>query len=171
MKEVKDVYALELLVKTSSINLDNLDVVLKSVEMENEDEDVKTFTDRAYSVSKERNSDGVKITLYIVNDGTSLDERMDYLVDEEYVVSKVDAEIKTKSTGTILEYELLSNYGTQTRKEVDIVVDPLLEEVTNYLVNTLTDGNQGLHTLIFQTLEKEEYLQNILAEIIRTPLL
>lgn len=171
MKEIKDVYALELLVKTSSINLDNIDFVLKSIEMENEDEDVKTFTDRAYSISKERCSDGVKITLYIVNDGTSIDERLDYLVDEEYVVSKVNAEIKTKSTEVALEYELLNNYGTQTRKEVDIVVDPLLEEVNNYLVNNLTEGNECLHTLIFQTLEKDEYFQNILAEIIRTPLL
>lgn len=171
MKEVKDVYALELIAKTSSINLDNIEFKLNSVEMENEDEDVKVFTDRAYSIFKERCSDGVKINLYIVNDGSSIDERMDYLIDEEYVVSKVDAEIKSISTGDVIEYELVSGYGTQTRKEVDIVVDPLLEEVNNFLVQNLTEGNECLHTLIFQTLEKDEYLQNILAEIIRTPLL
>lgn len=171
MKEVKDVYALELVAKTSSINLDNIDFKLNSIEMENEDEDVKVFTDRAYSIYKERCSDGVKITLYVVNDGTSIDERMDYLIDEEYVVSKVNAVIKSLSTGTDIEYELLNNYGTQTKREVDIVVDPLLEEVNNFLVENLTEGNECLHTLIFQTLEKDEYLQNILAEVIKTPLL
>lgn len=171
MKEVKDVYEIELLAKTSSINLDNIDFKLNSVEMENEDEDVKVFTDRAYSTFKERCSDGVKIHLYVVNDGTAIEERMDYLIDEEYIISKVDAEIKSLSTGDVIEYELVSGYGTQTKKEVDIVVDPLLEEVNTYLVNNLTEGNESLRTLLFQTLEKEEYLQNVLAEIIRTPLL
>lgn len=171
MKEVKDVYEIELLAKTASINLDNIDFKLISVEMENDDEDVKVFEDRAYSVFKERCSEGVKIHLYVVNDGTAIEERMDYLVDEEYIISKVNADIKSLSTGDAIEYELCSEYGNQTRKEVDIVVDPLLEEVNTYLVNNLTEGNQVLHTLIFQTLEKDEYLQNVLAEIIRRPLL
>lgn len=174
MKEVKAVFSIDIVAKVASINLDDIKVNLKSVTMQNEDEEVIEFKDRPWDYVKERCSDGVKITLYIVNDGNTLQERMDWLLDEEYVVSSVDAEIIKESTGSVLDYELLSEYGTQTTKEINIVEDPALESALNYMFDRLTEGNETLKPVILNLLRNDDngtYMRDLVNKIASLPVL
>ena len=96
LTENKEVFKIQLVAKVASVILENIKVKLNSVTMTNEDGDVLEFKDRAYDVYKERCSDGVNIFLYIVNDGTEIQDRMDWLIGEEYYISNVNAEITLK---------------------------------------------------------------------------
>lgn len=168
--EKKDVFKIQLLVEVASINLDNINVKFNSITMSNEDEeDEIVFKDRQWDLSKERCSDGVNIYLYIVNDGTEVQDRMDYLVGEEYLISKVDAEISLESTGESLEYKVVDPYGEQTTRDMKVEVSETLETVTNYLVDRLTEGNQGLKDVIFEIIKEDEYVQDIFEQIIKIP--
>lgn len=167
--ELKEVFKIQIIVKVASINMDNIDVKLNSITMKNEDNDEVVFKDRQWDLSKERCSEGVKISLYIVNDGNTIQDRMDWLVGEEFVISKVDAEVTTCSTGEILEYEIVDPYGEQTTREIKIQVSETLETATSYLVDRLTEGNQSLKSLIFKTLEEDEYMQNVIKQIASIP--
>ena len=161
----KEVFKVTIIAKIASVNLDNVTVSLNSVTMTNEDGDEYVFQGRQWDYSKERCSDGIKIFLYIVNDGTRLEDRMDWLIDEEFSITKVDAEVKTISTNQVLEFDIESPYGEQTKREMKLQVSESLEASTNYLVDRLTEGNQSLKDLIFNTLEADEGLQKIIKQI------
>ena len=113
----------------------------------------------------------MNIFLYIVNDGTEIQDRMDWLIGEEYYISNVDAEVTLNSTGESVEYELVNPYGEQTTREMKIQVSEDLEIATNYLVDRLTEGNQGLKDLFFKALKDDEYMQKTIVAITKLPIL
>lgn len=96
---------------------------------------------------------------------------MDWLIGEEYYISNVNAEITLESTGENVEYELVDIYGEQTTREIKVQVSEELETSTNYLVSRLTEGNQGLKDLIFQTLKDDEYMQKVIESVAKLPIL
>lgn len=171
LTEKKEVFKIQLVAKVASVILENINVKLNSVTMSNDDGEVLEFKDRVYDVSKERCSDGVNISIYIVNDGTEIQDRMDWLIGEEYYISNVDAEITLNSTGESVEYELVNPYGEQTTRDMKIQVSEDLEIATNYLVDRLTKGNQGLKELFFKTLKDDEYMQKTIVAITKLPIL
>ena len=171
LTENKEVFKIQLVAKVASVILENIKVKLNSVTMTNEDGDVLEFKDRAYDVYKERCSNGVNIFLYIVNDGTEIQDRMDWLIGEEYYISNVNAEITLESIGESVEYELVDIYGEQTTREIKVQVSEELETSTNNLVSRLTEGNQGLKDLIFQTLKDDEYMQKVIESVAKLPIL
>lgn len=175
MKQLREVFTIELVAKVASINLDDIKVTkMDCVTMSNEDDEVLEFKGRVWDYSKERCSDGVKIKLHVVNDGKDLMERMDWLHGEEYVVSGVDMEVMKESSGTVLEYELVSPYGTQNKIEIDIVENPALEKAFNYAVDRLTEGNIQLKSVILDVLrddETGEYMIDLLNKIVDIPIL
>ena len=134
MKVNKDVYKVVLIAKSSSVNIDNIEVVFKSLTMKNEDDEEIIIKDRQYDVFKERCSDGIKISLYIVNDASVLEERIDWLMDEEYYIDSIDIDIHTISSGNNLEFEF-NNYGEQTTREMKVIVAESLEVSSEYLIN------------------------------------
>ena len=171
LTEKKEVFKIQLVAKVASVILENINVKLNSVTMSNDDGEVLEFKDRVYDVSKERCSDGVNISIYIVNDGTEIQDRMDWLIGEEYYISNVDAEVTLNSTGESVEYELVNPYGEQTTREMKIQVSEDLEIATNYLVDRLTEGNQGLKDLFFKALKDDEYMQKTIVAITKLPIL
>lgn len=171
LTEKKEVFKIQLVAKVASVILENINVKLNSVTMSNDDGEVLEFKDRVYDVSKERCSDGVNISIYIVNDGTEIQDRMDWLIGEEYYISNVDAEITLNSTGESVEYELVNPYGEQTTRDMKIQVSEDLEIATNYLVDRLTEGNQGLKELFFKALKDDEYMQKTIVAITNLPIL
>lgn len=171
LTEKKEVFKIQLVAKVASVILENINVKLNSVTMSNDDGEVLEFKDRVYDVSKERCSDGVNISIYIVNDGTEIQDRMDWLIGEEYYISNVDAEITLNSTGESVEYELVNPYGEQTTRDMKIQVSEDLEIATNYLVDRLTEGNQGLKDLFFKALKDDEYMQKTIVAITKLPIL
>lgn len=171
LTEKKEVFKIQLVAKVASVILENINVKLNSVTMSNDDGEVLEFKDRVYDVSKERCSDGVNISIYIVNDGTEIQDRMDWLIGEEYYISNVDAEITLNSTGESVEYELVNPYGEQTTRDMKIQVSEDLEIATNYLVDRLTEGNQGLKELFFKALKDDEYMQKTIVAITKLPIL
>ena len=171
LTEKKEVFKIQLVAKVASVILENINVKLNSVTMSNDDGEVLEFKDRAYDVYKERCSDGVNISLYIVNDGTEIQDRMDWLIGEEYYISNVDAEVTLNSTGESVEYELVNPYGEQTSRDMKIQVSKDLEIATNYLVDRLTEGNQGLKELFFKALKDDEYMQKTIVAITKLPIL
>lgn len=171
LTEKKEVFKIQLVAKVASVILENINVKLNSVTMSNDDGEVLEFKNRTYDVSKERCSDGVNIFLYIVNDGTEIQDRMDWLIGEEYYISNVDAEVTLNSTGESVEYELVNPYGEQTTREMKIQVSEDLEIATNYLVDRLTEGNQGLKDLFFKALKDDEYMQKTIVAITKLPIL
>lgn len=171
LTEKKEVFKIQLVAKVASVILENINVKLNSVTMSNDDGEVLEFKDRVYDVSKERCSDGVNISIYIVNDGTEIQDRMDWLIGEEYYISNVDAEVTLNSTGESVEYELVNPYGEQTTREMKIQVSEDLEIATNYLVDRLTEGNQGLKELFFKALKDDEYMQKTIVAITKLPIL
>lgn len=171
MEVTKQAYKVELLVNVASVNLDNIDVKFNSLSMYNEDEDnTIQFSGREYNVSKERHNDGILVKIYIVNDSEVLTERMDCLVDEEYYISNVDANITKISTGEILSYTLVSPYGEQTNRDFELVLRPELGEVYDYLADFLTEGNKELKDIIFKTLDENTDLVDYLKTIKDIPI-
>lgn len=170
MKVNKDVYKVVLIAKSSSVNIDNIEVVFKSLTMKNEDDEEIIIKDRQYDVFKERCSDGIKISLYIVNDASVLEERIDWLMDEEYYIDSIDINIHTISSGNNLEFEF-NNYGEQTTREMKVIVAESLEVSSEYLINRLTEGNNSLGDVVFKQLESSEDMQKIIQNIANIPVL
>lgn len=170
MKVNKDVFKVILIAKASSINIDNIDITFKSLTMKNEDDEEVIIQDRQFDVFKERCSDGIKISLFIVNDGNKLEDRIDWLIDEEYIISSIDAELKIISTGKILEFEY-EDSGVQTTREMKVIVAESLEVSSEYLINRLTEGNAPLGDIIFKELETSEDMQKIIQNIANIPIL
>ena len=172
MTTVKPCYQVEVVVKVPSINLDNLEIKFNSSTLYNEDEeDTIEISGRQYSIYKERCSEGVKVNLYIVNDGEDIRSRIDYLIDEEYYISSIDVEAKKISTEEILEVGLVSQYGEQTEHEISLDIDPKLEKSVSYLTDRLTEGNTALKGFIFNQLEEDETFQEIINQIVNIPVL
>lgn len=171
LTEKKECYKVEVLIKVASVNLDNIEIKFKSLTMLNEDEEAEiVFSNRQYEVSKERCSDGVKASIYIVNDGTTLTDRIDWLFDEEYVISAIEIEAIKSSTGDSLEYELICPFGEQTTRDMKVVVSEKLEKTVTYLTDRLTEGNQGLGDLILKTIKSDECIQDMLEKVINIPI-
>lgn len=166
LTEKKDVYKVEVVIKTASVNLDNVEIKFNSLTMRNEDEeDEIVFAGRQYEVGRERCSDGVKASIYIVNDGTTVQERMDWLIDEEYLISSINIEATKISTGETLEYELISPFGEQTVREMKIAVSDKLEKTVTFFTDRLTDGNQVLGDLLLKTLKSDECIQDMIEKV------
>ena len=170
--EKRQFYKLEALINISTVNLDNIDVKFNSITLCNDyDDDEVVIKDRRVVFEKDRSSDGVRLAIYILNEGTEIKDRIDYLIDEEYEIQDLDLEVKRISTDETLTYTLLCDEGEQVEKEVEIEMDPVLKKSSEFIIDRVTEGNATIKNVIFNTLKEDEDLQRIINDIIDIPVI
>ena len=75
----------------NAFNINNVNVVFNSIEMTSEEFDTPIIISNRHNIfTIEKNTSNI-VYLYIKNDGNKINERIDYLLDEEWVISKLDA--------------------------------------------------------------------------------
>ena len=76
--------------------------------------------------------------------------------------------MKVKHKRTKKEYPIRINdlIGEQVTKEVPIELPPELETSTEFILDNLTEGNQSLNSLIFETIRKSKSLQKTIETIV-----
>jgi len=165
--EKREFFELQAIVSATSINEDNIDIEFDGINLYNEDEDEEIkIRNRRTVFDIDRCSEGLKINIFILNEGNDLKSRIDYLIDEDFDVK--DVLIKVKHKRTKKEYPIRINdlIGEQVTKEVPIELPPELETSTEFILDNLTEGNQSLNSLIFETIRKSKSLQKTIETIV-----
>ena len=139
--EIREFFKLEVLVKTVSVVLDNVECQLNSIRLYQEDED-KTVTikgeDREVLFEKVRTTDGFKVNIFISNEGEELEERIDWMLDEDYEIEDIDMTIINASSSEEYEFAIQFHVGEQVEKEVEIEVNSNLKNSIQFISDNLT---------------------------------
>lgn len=150
-----DVFALVLDIPTISWS-DNIDIRFKGVTMTGVVGDVITITGRKHEVELEQVGGGiVRATIYIQNDGDQIQERIDYLLAEEYTIVP-DVDIRTLSTGKSLSCTVNFRHSTQTVRAMPIDMAPGVQETVEYLAATAVEMDPGIMSDLVKSLNAGE---------------
>lgn len=138
--ESREFFKLEVLVKTVSVVLENVECKLNSIRLYQEDED-KTVTingeDRDILFEPVRTTDGFKVHIFISNDGEELEERIDWMLDEDYEIEDIDMTITNISSNEEYEFSIQFHIGEQVEKEVEIEVNSTLKNSIKFITDNL----------------------------------
>ena len=163
--EKREFFKLQVIVPATSIHEDNIDIEFDGINLYSEDEEIE-IRNRRTVFDIDRCSEGLRINIFVLNEGNDLKSRIDYLIDEDFEVK--DVLIKVKHKRTKKEYPIRVNglIGEQVTKEVPIELPPELETSTEFILDNLTEGNQSLNSLIFETIRKSKTLQKTIETIV-----
>ena len=85
--EKRGFFQIQVIVSAATVNVDNIDINFNGITLYSEDEDkLIEIKGRRTVIEPERCSDGLRINLYILNEGDNPEERIDYLIDEDYEI-------------------------------------------------------------------------------------
>ena len=165
--EKREFFKLQVIVSATSIHEDNIDIEFDGINLYSEDEDnTIEIRNRRTIFDVDRCSEGLKIDIFILNEGNHLQSRIDYLIDEDFEVK--DVFIKVKHKRTQKEYPIRVNtfIGEQVTKEVPIELPPELQNATEFILDNLTEGNKSLSSLVFDTIRNSKTLQKSIESIL-----
>ena len=128
--EFREFFKLEVRVSSPSVIIDNIEVKFNSIILQNEDNDVIEIRNRRCIPILDRTTEGFKCTLFVLNEGNKLEERIDWLLDEDYEINFLDLTIRKKNTKEEFSYVVNKSIGEQLTKEVEVEVS---EDVNNAL--------------------------------------
>ena len=135
MRVVRDVFQLTLDISTNSF-AENVEVKFNGVKMTSVDGDEVTITKRPFEVVVEQGGNGkVRAIIYIVNDGTEIEERIDAMLNEEYELTPL-VEIHTISNGTVLTYTVNYRKSEQVQREMPVEMADGVQETIEFLTST-----------------------------------
>ena len=164
--EIREFFKLEVLVKAISINLDNVECHLNSITLYQEFED-KTITikgsDREVLFEKVRTYDGFKVNIFITNDSEEYEERIDWLLDEDFEIEDIDMTITNASSKEEYEFAIQFQVGEQVVKEVEIELNSNLKNAINYISNNLTTNLSANH--IYDIMSQNHDLTDFVSKI------
>lgn len=166
IKETREFFQLQVIVKATSINEENLNIDFTGINLYSEEEDkLIEIRNRRTVIETERCSEGLRINLFILNEGDDSLSRIDYLIDEDYEIEDILIKVFHKKTGKEYQTKINDLIGEQIKKEVPIEISEDLQEASNYILDGLTDGNTSIGNLLFTTIKNSTSLQNYINKI------
>ena len=160
MKVLKDVFQLVLNIPTNSF-AENVKVNFKGVTMTSVDGDEIVITGRKTDIVIEQGGNGnVRAIVYIVNDGTAIEERIDAMLEEEYELTPM-AEISTISNGTVLNCTVDLRRSCQTQREMPVDMAPGVQETVEFLTSTAVEFDDQFVGDLVSALNSGKYPQII----------
>lgn len=161
--EVRDFFKVEVNVSIPTVNLENVEIDFNKMILYREDDDSTIIIEhRKVIFEPVRTSEGFKVIIFILNEGEEFDERIDYMIDEDYEIENIDISIKNVSKGTEYEYYINYNIGEQVHKEVEIEVALPLKNAISYIASSL---DKNLENHVYETIngnyELIELINNI----------
>lgn len=166
VKELRDFFKFEVNIKTASVNLNNVEVEFNSLTLYSEDEEeTVVIKDRRVVFEKEKSPEGFKIIGFILNEGEVLEERIDCLLDEEYLITNIDLVIKDKNKNydyTLNKYSYMQVEGKEVEIEVSKEMQNALELLSKYSLDEFGLNQDRLSNNFFELLkDEEEFVQTL----------
>lgn len=135
MKSMRKVFSLVLDLETNSFP-DNINLVLNGVNMISPDGDVVTIVNRIHDINLDSVGGGiVRATIDIVNETEEIEERIDYMLDEEYELQPL-VDVKVKSSGKAVSWTINWRNSCQTEKMMDVNMAPGVKESLDFLTDS-----------------------------------
>lgn len=156
--EKKDFYKLEVMVETTNVLLNNLEIKFNRMSLysEYEDTEVNILDDRKVVFEPERTIDGFRVKVFILNDSDNEEERIDYLIDEEYEIQELDLSIKN-TNGVVYEYSINMEVGEQVnQKEVEVELNPEMKNAISFISNYIENDVTEMCNKCFEILDKDD---------------
>lgn len=169
IKERRDFFKLELIVETPSVILDNINVDFKGIELYSEDEEnTIEIKNRRFVIEKSKTLEGFRVLLFILNEGEELEERIDYLFDEEYQITKLDLTIKDKNkkySYKINEDSFEQVEGKQVDIEISEEVTKSLDVLSRYALEDFGISSEAAAEIFYRNIKEDENLINTLNNV------
>lgn len=138
MRVVRDVFQLALDIPTNSF-AENVRVKFHGVKMTSVDGDEVVIKNRPFEVVIEQGGNAkVRAFIYIVNDGTEIEERIDAMLEEEYEITPL-VDISTISNGTVLSGTVNYRNSYQTQREMPVEMAAGVQETVEFLTSTAVE--------------------------------
>lgn len=164
--ESREFFQIEVIIKATTINQDNINIDFKGLNLYSEDEDkLVEIRNRRTIFEFDRCSEGLKLDIFILNEDSDSTQRIDYLIDEDYEIEDILIEISHKKSGKKFDVRVNEQIGEQIKKEVPVELSQELQDSADYILDNLTEGNQSLKSLLFETLRDSESLQTYINQM------
>lgn len=151
MKVLRDVFQIVLEVPTNSY-AENIRAKFNGVEMTSLDGDHIIINNRTYEVVVEQVGGGkCNVIIYVVNNGSEIEDRIDYMLEEEYEMKPL-VEITTKSSNTILPWTINYRQSMQTVRMMDMDMAPGVKDAIDYLTSSAVDFDEAFIGKLVQEL-------------------
>lgn len=144
--ELRGFFKCEVNVTTTTVNFENVDINFNKMVLYREDDDSTiTIQDRRVVLEPVRTGDGFKVMIFILNEGEELEERIDWLIDEDYEIEEIDMSITNLLKNSPYEYSINYNIGEQIEKEVEIEVALPLKKAITYITSRMENNSLNNH--------------------------
>lgn len=164
--EEREFYRTQVIVSAPTVNQDNINIEFNGLTLYSEDEDeLISINNRKTIFEVERCSEGIKIDIFILNEGNDLKSRIDYLIDEDYGIHNFFIKVINKNTKRVLETRLNTLIGEQVTKSVPIELDEDTKESVDYVLDSLTEGNLSLNKIIYETISQNNNLKKFILSV------
>lgn len=159
--EQREFFKCEVNVVTTTVNFENVDINFNQMILYREDDDSTiVIKDRRVILEPVRTGDGFKVIIFILNEGDELEDRIDWLIDEDYEIETIDMTITNKLKNAPYEYSINYAIGEQVQKEVEVEVALPLKKAITYLTSRLE--NQNLNNHVYEIMiENNELIETI----------
>lgn len=164
--EKRGFFQIQVIVSAVTVNVDNIDINFNGITLYSEDEDkLIEIKGRRTVIEPERCSEGLRINLYILNEGDNPEERIDYLIDEDYEIETVDISVVHKKNGKVFPIRVNEKIGEQVMKEVPVEIPQELQDASDYVMENITEGNESITGVVFDTIKKSKELQTFINKV------
>lgn len=154
--EKKEVFYMEVAVSTATVNVENIKVNFNKMTLKSSEDEV-TITDRKCYSEVIRTMEGFKVKLFIENDTDNDDERIDYLIDDDYEIVDLDLSIiNDKFPSKKYEYIINDTIGEQLEKEVPVELDEDMEAGLRLACGYI--DNKEVNNYVYELFAKNEDL-------------
>lgn len=164
LKEIREFFKCDVNVEATSVHPENVEIQFNKIVLYREDDDsCIEISDRKTVVEKIRTSNGLTIRLFILNESENVEERIDYLLDEDYEIEFIDLSIKHILKNTNYDYTINDNNAEQVKKEVDVELSEDLNKVLKYVTPS---SNKKIAQVIYPVIKDDTDFINTINSII-----
>ena len=156
MRIERDVYLLVLNATTPSF-AENVDVKFTGVRMTSVDGDVVEINNRQHEIMVEQAGGGnLKITIAIVNECEVVEERIDYMLEEEYEIEPI-VEVFTKSNHNLIAWSLNLRDSYQTKRMMEMDMNPDVKEAVSFITSAAVGYSDEFVATLINELNTGKY--------------
>lgn len=142
MKILRDVFQIVLDIPTNSY-AENIRAKFNGVELTSLEGNIITINNRTYDIVVEQVGGGkCKAFIYVVNDGDEIEDRIDFMMEEEYEMKPL-VEFVTKSSNSTLPWTIDYRQTMQTSRMMDMDMTPDVKDAIGYLTSTAIDFDEA----------------------------
>lgn len=162
--EQREFFKMEVNVTTPSVILENVEIAFDKIILYSEiDDKTIIITNRKAVFEKERTCEGFKVKVFILNEDDELEDRIDWLLEEEYEIEDLELKITSISNSKEFTYKINTLIGEQVVKTVEIELDPNLKKSLTFLSSYIEDNS--LTNEIYSIVNASDDLKDIISEI------